>query len=84
MTTSCIIFFDTRAIVLVTSHALSYHVGAVAVSGKAFGEGTLPFSVIDAECSGSEQVLAECVLNTQNGYICDPFSDAGVVCQGML
>ena len=57
--------------------------GAIAVGSQLFGEDTLPIHISDISCSGTEQVLLNCMHNTMSGYTCSTQrDDAGAVCQG--
>ena len=55
--------------------------GSVAIVNENFGENTLPVSLTKVQCTGSESAIVDCVNSTTP---CNPFQDAGVVCQGEL
>jgi hypothetical protein len=52
--------------------------GSVAIVNENFGENTLPVSLTNVQCTGSESAIFDCVNSTTP---CNPFQDAGVVCQ---
>eukprot|EP00731_Ephydatia_muelleri_P031717 Em0023g224a len=55
--------------------------GAVAITGGAFGENSLPFVLGGVNCSGSERGLQDCPRIQASGASCSAYQDAGVVCQ---
>ena len=55
------------------------YTGAVAIVDEYFGENILPVSQTTVECAGSELSIVDCMNSTAS---CNPYQDAGVVCQG--
>lgn len=61
------------------------HVGAVARSGAAYGQGLgLDVVLQDLACDGHEARVADCGKNNVVPSVCPHSRDAGVVCQPML
>ena len=56
-------------------------VGAVAVSGAGFGQGTGSIWLDNVNCVGTEARLASCPANPIGTHNCRHFEDAGVRCQ---
>ena len=57
------------------------NVGAVNLTHEEFHSTVAPTVISSVGCVGSESELTDCPYSALT--ICDPLSDAGVVCQGM-
>ena len=59
---------------------LSHHIGAVALGGAHFGEGTGRIFLAYVECTGDESRLIDCPPQTIGGGDCEHLDDVGVEC----
>lgn len=57
--------------------------GAIALTDSLFAEEILPISISSLGCSGEEEDISECNINTGVSVSCGRYEDAGIVCQGM-
>uniref|UniRef100_A0A3B1JI05 SRCR domain-containing protein n=1 Tax=Astyanax mexicanus TaxID=7994 RepID=A0A3B1JI05_ASTMX len=55
-----------------------------AVSESHFGSGSGPIWMDDVDCSGSESTLKNCQMRGWGKHNCNPSTDAGVICSGVL
>ena len=58
-------------------------IGSVAVTSAHYSDSTLPVTVNTVNCTGYEDGLLECPMNSVSNYVCDSYEDAGIVCQGL-
>ena len=58
--------------------------GAIALVRGVYSEPDAPLLIRDVSCSGSETAILDCPYNMFTQTSCGPFSDAGIVCQGMF
>lgn len=73
------------ALILVLKlYLCKYPPGAIALVHGVYSEADAPLLIRDVSCNGSESALLDCPYNTFTQTSCGPFSDAGIVCQGML
>ncbi len=56
------------------------HIGAIALSGASFGEGTGRIWLDSIQCTGTERALIDCTANSGGNSFCMHAQDAGVQC----
>ncbi len=64
-------------------HDLISRLGALAVKGGFFGEGSGPILLDNVQCQGGENALLQCASEDELGqHNCGHHQDAGVLCPG--
>ena len=66
---------------LCNTASFHFFIGSISAQGS-YREGAWPIHINDLNCTGSEESVWECPHNGIEGYSCNHYQDASVMCQG--